>query len=120
MIWAVIENHLAVVVACAPSIKVIILLIFPRIASSLPKILSRFTRSRYSNPPNLETADIFHNKHADGGLKSPKGMLDVPSSESPLPSPMAPVFLAKWGKKAERGFMGLERRGKSEGEDDWV
>jgi hypothetical protein len=40
MICAVIENHLAIVVACAPSIKVAMLLVFPSLSSKFEKILS--------------------------------------------------------------------------------
>ncbi|PSN63815.1 hypothetical protein BS50DRAFT_461670, partial [Corynespora cassiicola Philippines] len=40
MIWSVLENHVAVVVACAPSMKVAALLIFPRMFSSVGKIMS--------------------------------------------------------------------------------
>lgn len=46
MIWSVLENHLAITVACAPSVKVIALLLFPRLASSLSKLVSSATRSR--------------------------------------------------------------------------
>lgn len=45
MIWSAIENHIAVVVACAPSIKVVVVLIFPRLASSLGKFASYMTPS---------------------------------------------------------------------------
>ena len=43
MICAVIENHLAIIVACAPSIKVIMLLAFPSLASKFESLLSRET-----------------------------------------------------------------------------
>ncbi|PVH94637.1 hypothetical protein DM02DRAFT_539082 [Periconia macrospinosa] len=45
MIWAVIENHLAIIVACAPSIKSIVMLVFPHIASSFRRTMSRLTTS---------------------------------------------------------------------------
>lgn len=41
MICAVVENHLAIIVACAPSIKVILLLAFPGLASKFEKLVSR-------------------------------------------------------------------------------
>jgi hypothetical protein len=40
MICAVIENHLAIIVACAPSVKVAMLLVFPNLSSTFEKILS--------------------------------------------------------------------------------
>lgn len=43
MIFAVLENHLAILVACAPSIKTITLLIFPAFTSSLKRLTSRLT-----------------------------------------------------------------------------
>jgi hypothetical protein len=108
MIWAVIENHIAVVVACAPSIKVIILLMFPRLVSSVPRLLSVFTVShnRYSRPADVEVPAIMYDDEGDARSKSTKDKWDGTSCESPLPSPMTPVFLGKWGKRAERGSMG--------------
>jgi hypothetical protein len=41
MLCAVIENHIAIIVACAPSIKVIILLAFPRLAERFDKMVSK-------------------------------------------------------------------------------
>lgn len=41
MICAVIENHLAIIVACAPNMKVALLLVFPKLASKLEKLISR-------------------------------------------------------------------------------
>ncbi|CAI6338230.1 unnamed protein product [Periconia digitata] len=43
MIWAMVENHLAIIVACAPSIKSIVMLVFPKIASSLRRTMTRLT-----------------------------------------------------------------------------
>lgn len=83
MIWSVIENHLAVVVACAPSVKVIALLIFPRLTSSFGKIVSKVTpsgsrsRSRASAPMGLDLES--------GTNKSDK--LKPTPSNTPLPSP---------------------------------
>ncbi|KAF2872534.1 hypothetical protein BDV95DRAFT_606136 [Massariosphaeria phaeospora] len=83
MIWSVLENHLAVVVACAPSVKVIALLLFPRLASSLGKVVSKVTpsnsrsRSRASGP--------FDTDLESGTGKSDK--LRPTPSGTPLPSP---------------------------------
>ncbi|KAF2833639.1 hypothetical protein CC86DRAFT_277679 [Ophiobolus disseminans] len=41
MICAVIENHLAIIVACAPSIKVILLLAFPALETKFEKLVSK-------------------------------------------------------------------------------
>lgn len=41
MICAVIENHLAIIVACAPSIKVILLLAFPSLAVKFDRLVSK-------------------------------------------------------------------------------
>ncbi|KAF1940959.1 hypothetical protein EJ02DRAFT_348877 [Clathrospora elynae] len=41
MICAVIENHLAIIVACAPSIKVVMLLAFPSLQSKFERMVSR-------------------------------------------------------------------------------
>ncbi|KAF2204748.1 hypothetical protein GQ43DRAFT_360272, partial [Delitschia confertaspora ATCC 74209] len=41
MIWSALENHLAIFVACVPSIKVVALLVFPRLKSSYRRALSR-------------------------------------------------------------------------------
>jgi hypothetical protein len=43
MLCAVIENHLAIIVACAPSIKVILLHIFPSLAIKFEKLVSKGT-----------------------------------------------------------------------------
>lgn len=43
MLFSVVENHIAIVVACAPSIKFVALLIFPKLTSSLGKLASRIT-----------------------------------------------------------------------------
>lgn len=49
MICAVIENHLAVIVACAPSIKAVLLKVYPDLQSKFEKILSdeNSNRNRY-------------------------------------------------------------------------
>ncbi|KAF2707032.1 hypothetical protein K504DRAFT_354623, partial [Pleomassaria siparia CBS 279.74] len=41
MICSVIENHVAIVVACAPSVKVVAMLFFPRFTSSLRSVVSK-------------------------------------------------------------------------------
>jgi hypothetical protein len=41
MLCAVIENHLAIIVACAPSIKVILLHIFPGLEGKFEKLVSK-------------------------------------------------------------------------------
>jgi hypothetical protein len=41
MVCAVIENHLAIIVACAPSIKVILLHIFPSLETRFEKLVSK-------------------------------------------------------------------------------
>lgn len=41
MLCAVIENHLAIIVACAPSIKVILLHIFPGLEAKFEKLVSK-------------------------------------------------------------------------------
>lgn len=45
MMCAVIENHLAIIVACAPSIKVILLHIFPSLELQFEKLVSKGSRS---------------------------------------------------------------------------
>jgi hypothetical protein len=82
MIWAVIENHLAVVVACAPSIKAAIILIFPRMASFIPKIIPRLRRSRYSNTSDMENADTLCDKDGESRSKSANETLEVTTTES--------------------------------------
>ncbi|KAF2266678.1 hypothetical protein CC78DRAFT_531479 [Lojkania enalia] len=98
MIWAVLENHLAIVVACAPSVKVIAILLFPRLASSYRKVVSKVTpsssrsRSRASHP--FDT-DLESGTHKSDKLKP------TPSS-TPLPSP---AFTAESGSsRASRNF----------------
>lgn len=40
MVWGIVENHIAIVIACAPSIKVLLLLAFPSLGTTFEKILS--------------------------------------------------------------------------------
>ncbi|KAF2441690.1 hypothetical protein P171DRAFT_523644 [Karstenula rhodostoma CBS 690.94] len=69
MLFSVTENHIAILVACAPSIKIVALLIFPKITSSLGKLASRITpptpsfpswstRSRSRTPIPLVAVDL--------------------------------------------------------------
>lgn len=50
MLFSVTENHIAILVACAPSIKIVALLIFPKLTSSLGKLASRITPPTPSFP----------------------------------------------------------------------
>lgn len=110
MIWSVIENHLAVVVACAPSIKVIALLIFPRLASSFNKLYSKVTpssrsRSRASVP--LEIVDLESGtRQSEATCKSDK--LKPTPSGTPLPSPVFSVdsSRSRQSKNFSRWFKG--------------
>ncbi|KAH7073600.1 hypothetical protein BKA63DRAFT_415533 [Paraphoma chrysanthemicola] len=45
MTWGVVENHLAIVVACAPSIKTLLVHAFPGLSTTLSKFVSGETRS---------------------------------------------------------------------------
>jgi hypothetical protein len=122
MLWAVLENHLAVVVACAPSMKVVFLLLHPRLASTTPKIISRFTYSRsQSRPLNREIGEIILDYDEGASRrKSPHAKLDVDISEGECrgapPSPMTPVFFADWRRNG--GWDGSRR--KEGGEEGWI
>ncbi|KAF2736366.1 hypothetical protein EJ04DRAFT_490170 [Polyplosphaeria fusca] len=87
MIWSVLENHLAIVVACAPSVKVIALLFFPRLASSYRKVVSKVTpsgssrsRSRASRPFEVDIES--GTRQTDNSDK-----LKLTPLSTPLPSP---------------------------------
>jgi hypothetical protein len=56
MICAVIENHLAIIVACAPSIKVILLHIFPGLEQKFEKLVSKGSTEHSS--PSIGTIAI--------------------------------------------------------------
>ncbi|KAF2184358.1 hypothetical protein K469DRAFT_181955 [Zopfia rhizophila CBS 207.26] len=99
MIWSVLENHLAIVVACAPSIKVIALLVFPRLMSSYHKVMSKVTPS-YSRSRSRASAPFGTNDLESGTRKSDK-LKPTPSS-TPLPSPALTV--GSGGSRASRGF----------------
>ncbi|KAL5378706.1 hypothetical protein DPSP01_008931 [Paraphaeosphaeria sporulosa] len=69
MLFSVTENHIAILVACAPSIKIVALLVFPKLTSSLGKFASRITpptpsfpswstRSRSRTPIPLGAVDL--------------------------------------------------------------
>lgn len=58
MICAVIENHLAIIVACAPSIKVMILLVYPGLASKFERLVSRDTQEREGKESSGITIDL--------------------------------------------------------------
>ncbi|KAF2467071.1 uncharacterized protein BDR25DRAFT_292866 [Lindgomyces ingoldianus] len=96
MIWSVLENHLAIVVACAPSIKVIALLVFPRLKSSYRKVVSKVTpsnsrsRSRASGPYDLES-----------GTRKSDQLKPTPSG-TPLPSPA--LTYGSGGSRASKNF----------------
>lgn len=101
MIWSVLENHLAIVVACAPSVKVIALLVFPRLASSLGKVVSKVTpsnsrsRSRASAPLQFGTDDL------ESGTRKSDKLKPTPNS-TPLPSPA--LTAGSGASRASRNF----------------
>ncbi|KAF2742408.1 hypothetical protein M011DRAFT_269333 [Sporormia fimetaria CBS 119925] len=120
MIWSVLENHLALVVACAPSIKVIALLLFPRLASSLSHAFSKFSssgsgsRSRKNSsdptqPSDVKTgtshkSDTLETRKSDtsGIQKSDTLKLNLSQLTAPLPSP---ALTTKSGtSRASRNF----------------
>ncbi|KAF2002666.1 hypothetical protein P154DRAFT_134427 [Amniculicola lignicola CBS 123094] len=120
MIWAVLENHLAIVVACAPSIKVIALLLFPRLKSSLSKFTSRLTPSSSSrtHPTDLESGNQSRksaylsgsnnrsrSRSAAGfvGMDS-DGKLKMTPNATPLPSPASAYTHTSSSSRASRGF----------------
>ncbi|KAL1612454.1 hypothetical protein SLS60_000681 [Paraconiothyrium brasiliense] len=78
MLFSVIENHIAILVACAPSIKIIALIILPKITSSLGEFASRITPPAPSFPswssPSRSRASI------------PLGVVDLESGPSQLQS----------------------------------
>ncbi|KAF1849805.1 uncharacterized protein K460DRAFT_372224 [Cucurbitaria berberidis CBS 394.84] len=73
MICAVIENHLAIIVACAPSIKVIMLLAFPGLASKFERLVSRETQEHEGNRSSGITVDLEATfpvqRHSGGGTR---------------------------------------------------
>ncbi|ORY10888.1 hypothetical protein BCR34DRAFT_601792 [Clohesyomyces aquaticus] len=85
MIWAVLENHLAIVVACAPSIKVIALLIFPRLKSSYRKVVSKVTPS---NSRSRSRASGSATYDLESGMAGKSDRLKPTPSGTPMPSPV--------------------------------
>ncbi|KAF2013826.1 hypothetical protein BU24DRAFT_424859 [Aaosphaeria arxii CBS 175.79] len=103
MIWSVLENHLAIVVACAPSVKVIALLAFPRVTSSIRGVVSKVTpsssrsRSRASGAIDLETGSMSTTRKSDQLKPTPYS--------TPLPSPALTVDTRKSrASRASGGF----------------
>lgn len=70
MLCAVIENHIAIIVACAPSIKVILLLAFPRLAERFEKLVSKASPSNSEfRSSAIETIVIDMEVGVLGGLQ---------------------------------------------------
>jgi len=69
MMCAVIENHLAIIVACAPSIKVILLLAFPSLEKKFEKFVSRSSsrNSGFSGQIDVECGLGEQEKRVCGG-----------------------------------------------------
>ncbi|KAF2794663.1 hypothetical protein K505DRAFT_303555 [Melanomma pulvis-pyrius CBS 109.77] len=87
MIWSVIENHLAIVVACAPSVKVIALLIFPRLASSLRSVVSKVTPSSSSRSRSRSRGSMPFDTDLESGATRKSDKLRPTPNSTPLPSP---------------------------------
>ena len=99
MIWSVLENHIAIIVACAPSVKVIALLIFPRLTSSLGKAVSRVTPS--SSRSRSRASVPFGIDDLESGTRRSDKLRPTPIS-TPLPSP---ALTAESGaSRASRNF----------------
>lgn len=58
MICAAIENHLAIIVACAPSIKVAVLVVFPNLASKFERLVSGESHEGKGNRSSGITLDL--------------------------------------------------------------
>lgn len=115
MIWSVLENHVAVVVACAPSMKVAALLIFPRMFSSVGKIMSKVapstsrsrSRSRGSSIPYL-SGDL-----ETGATRKSDKSQSTPSMPSPalfredIGREREPRNFSRWFRRSSLG-RGLE------------
>jgi hypothetical protein len=78
MLCSVIENHVAILVACAPSIKIIALLVFPKLTSSLGKLASRIT------PPTPSFPSWSTRSRSRASI--PLGTVDTESGQSRPPS----------------------------------
>lgn len=84
MIWSVLENHIAIIVACAPSVKVVTITLFPKVASSVEKMVSKVTssssrsRSRSgASGPSYDPSDL------ESGMRK---------SEQPKLTPLSTTF----------------------------
>ncbi|KAF1921961.1 hypothetical protein BDU57DRAFT_464082 [Ampelomyces quisqualis] len=74
MMCAVIENHLAIIVACAPSIKVILLHLFPSLESRFEKLVSKGSGSQEDSEFSIATIGVID---VDMGMCSEAGKLGV-------------------------------------------
>jgi hypothetical protein len=70
MMCAVIENHLAIIVACAPSIKVILLHIFPGLEVRFEKLVSKGTGSQENSEFSIGTIGVID---VEMGIRSNAG-----------------------------------------------
>lgn len=68
MLCAVIENHLAIIVACAPSIKVILLHIFPGLEAKFEKLVSKGTPESSDFSIAAIALDLEHGPGSQGTL----------------------------------------------------
>lgn len=101
MIFSVLENHLAIIVACAPSVKVIALVLFPRLASSLDKIVSIVTPSTSRSRSRASGRASYGTSELESGTRKSDKLKPTPIS-TPLPSP---AFTAGSGaSRASRNF----------------
>ncbi|KAF9738797.1 hypothetical protein PMIN03_002600 [Paraphaeosphaeria minitans] len=143
MLFSVIENHIAILVACAPSIKIVALLIFPKLTSSLGKLASRFTsptpsfpswsmRSRSRTPIPLSAFDLessTSHSQSDSPIKSLARKLSVVSKGDDIgevrvapgqPEEMYSREGERRPSRASRGFARWwernERRGQGQGQ----
>ncbi|EMD96498.1 hypothetical protein COCC4DRAFT_150086 [Bipolaris maydis ATCC 48331] len=94
MICSVIENHLAVIVSCAPNIKALILLAFPSLSGKFDKIVS--------------DGDAYRRKYKNGYKSNDSATLDVESSgivkmkdvEVKVEKPERPGFFSSGSSKS--------------------
>lgn len=68
MLCAVIENHLAIIVACAPSIKVILLHLFPSLEARFEKLVSKGTPENSDFSIAAIVLDLEHGAGSQGTL----------------------------------------------------
>lgn len=70
MIWSVLENHIAIIVACAPSVKVVTITLFPKVASSFEKMVSKVTSSgSRSRSRSVVTGPSYDPSGLESGLR---------------------------------------------------